>query len=129
MTARKLLSDLAAQAGWVMRDIDEKARTAPKKSGSVFLIDEKRATKPLAAAAKNRIMESMTRVETTNYVVRVWRNEPDLLPKANDDIVRALAGLEERRDIIEALEALPEVVAIEVLDRQGNGVLLYPDWN
>lgn len=84
----------------------------------------------------NRCYETMTRVETPFFTIRVWRTERELFDAidaddlgANNDIRRAVQGLTSKRAIFLALEALPRVAAIEVLDRQtGDGALLYPDW-
>lgn len=133
MSAKKLLADLGSrlsEASWAMKDIDLKKAPKPKGVETLFAVDVNPPMQrsPLRALAKNRIMESMTRIEKTNYIVRVWRKEESLRPCDNADIIRATAGIEERTDLIEAIEALPRVEAIEVLDRFGNGVILYPDW-
>lgn len=84
----------------------------------------------------NRCYESMTRINTPFLTVRVWRTEKDLLDacdaddlNSNADIRAALKGKKTKREIMLAIEALPRIAAVEVLDRQtGDGALLYPDW-
>jgi hypothetical protein len=81
---------------------------------------------------ENRVYESMTRVQAGRFSVRVWREEKCLEPQSNDDLRAALeaAPLDATApDLIAIAEALPRVVAVEVLDDDGNGILLYPDWN
>ncbi len=81
---------------------------------------------------KNRVYESMTRVRVNGYAVRVWRDEPELAAGDNHDIVRALTFAPRdamAADLIRIVEMLPRVVAVEVLDADGNGILLYPDWS
>jgi hypothetical protein len=80
----------------------------------------------------NRVYESMTRFFKEGYTVRVWRSEESLKPAPTDDIKWALALApidSEPADLVAIVEALPRVVAVEVLDDDGNGILLYPDWN
>ena len=84
------------------------------------------------ARGPNRVYESMTRHYVGAYTVRVWRDEKSLEPGNNDDIRAALdyAPLNATApDLVALVEALPRVVAVEVLDDDGNGILLYPDWN
>lgn len=84
---------------------------------------------------KNRVYESMTRVKSQGWTVRVWRDEPNLeaaIAPDNLDIERVVKGVSYRgfsvSNLIRELEALPCIAAIEVLDADGNGTLLYPDW-
>jgi hypothetical protein len=37
--------------------------------------------------------------------------------------------LENMRSLIQQIESLDNIAAAEVLDSNGNGILLYPDWN
>lgn len=92
----------------------------------------------------NRVFESMTRVvhRTDRWgkaVIRVWRDEPactlgpDPEVIAHLDMIRwplpidSFAAYGEA--IIQHLMTLPRVAAIEVLNEDGNGGLLYPDWS
>lgn len=76
----------------------------------------------------NRVVESMTRVVTNLGVVRVWRTI---------DGARHVDGLEllgerawgSERELGEAIEKFSDVAAYEILDGDGNGVVVYPDWN
>jgi len=96
-----------------------------------------------------RIYESMTTVPLVEYdpglrrgwtpklvgKVRVWRSEASLAAACepdNDDIFAAVAALgvgATKLQIIEAIEQLDRIEAVEVVCEQGNGVLLYPNWS
>lgn len=83
-----------------------------------------------------RVYESMTRVAHPFYAIRVWRDEAELFDaidaddlSTNFDLHRAVKNLTSKRAVFQALEMLPRVAAIEVLDRQtGDGAVLYLDW-
>lgn len=80
----------------------------------------------------NRVYESMTRVQVGPYTVRVWRTEASLTSADNSDLREALRyanpyGAPE--EIVRIVEALPRIAAVEVLDHNGNGGILYPDWS
>jgi len=83
------------------------------------------------------LLESMTPLKIGDYSVRVWRGEP--LPFFDDarhhfdksDIVRAINGLDGSEDpfeIAKTLIDLPRVNAVEVLDPEKHGIVLYRDW-
>lgn len=87
----------------------------------------------------NRQYESMTRLKLGPYTIRVWRTEPQLAVGFNADIRRAIEwiepeGIGERPfdavacDVAEALDALPNIAAYEILDEDGDGAIVYPDW-
>lgn len=72
----------------------------------------------------------MTKVVKGNLTIRVWRTESDFGPKDNNDIKVALTLVDEDYGLISnAIDALPNIAAYEVLDKEGNGSLVYPDWN
>jgi hypothetical protein len=79
---------------------------------------------------KNRQYESMTKIVKNNLTVRVWRTEQEFTTGNNSDIKAAIvlanADLE---SISEILDTFPNVAAYEILDEEGNGALVYPDWN
>lgn len=82
-----------------------------------------------------RIYESMTKVQTaTGWTVRVWREEEDFAScfGARNDIVATVrdndASPESIRAALEGMERGSDISAIEVLDRYGNGGIVYPDW-
>lgn len=95
-----------------------------------------------------RIYESMTRVTlytqepalrrgwTPVYkgCVRVWRGEETLEAAAAPDrrdiyaVIEKLGPDAGALAMIAAIERLPRVAAVEVLDEFGNGALLYPNW-
>ena len=97
----------------------------------------------------NTLYESMTRVfvypsldhDEDATTVRVWRatRKPEMGPDSEIQAVidRAVhvhrssadsSPHDLRMSLIEALAAMPRVEAVEVLDAQGNGALIYPDW-
>jgi hypothetical protein len=80
---------------------------------------------------KYAVVESMTRIRLAKGAVRVWRDQGSLEnfdTWDNDDLRRAIRRNMTTREIVEALTALPRVAAIEVLDDDGNGVVIYPEW-
>jgi len=85
------------------------------------------------------LLESMTPLTIGDYSVRVWRGEP--LPFFDDarhhfdksDIIRAINALDILEDpdpfeIAKTLIDLPRVNAVEVLDPEKHGIVLYRDW-
>lgn len=78
--------------------------------------------------AKNRVYESMTKVHTGNYTIRVWCIEKEFKPGPREDVHQAIAGHMRIAQIAFALELLPDISAYEILDNQGNGAIVYPDW-
>ena len=89
---------------------------------------------------KNRVYESMTRVVMGQFTVRVWCIEKEISYEGTfidyellkfgprQEIMDAIAGLYTAQDISEALDKFPRVSAYEILDRNGNGAIVYPDW-
>ncbi len=95
-----------------------------------------------------RLYESMTRIPLYEHVpnprrgwdakpigcVRVWRSEASLEAACepdNADILLAMTALGDTptpQQIIAAIEQLDRIEAVEVLNEQGNGALLYPNW-
>lgn len=91
-----------------------------------------------------RVIESMTRFTVFCWKIRVWREEASLAAKPdNADLEKAAwlawedASKLHSRDplnvhvgnlLLLALEKLPRVNAVEVVDNNGNGHVLYPEW-
>lgn len=87
-----------------------------------------------------KIRESMTRVAVGNVVVRVWRDEPldasyeDIVKsrrEVNDfvlDIIHQPHDLKSSESRIAEIGEMERVSAVEILDKDGNGSLLYPRW-
>lgn len=95
-----------------------------------------------------RVYESMTRIPLVVQepamrrgwnarqvgCVRVWRSEASLEAACNPDrsdiyrVMEALGPEASTQEIITALDRLPRIEAIEVLDAEGCGALLYPNW-
>lgn len=86
----------------------------------------------------SRVYESMTRARVGPFTVRVWKNENDFVFGPNRVVKRELGFLHQRSDrylvvqlpeqIKQILETIPGVNAYEILDAQGDGALVYPDW-
>jgi len=79
---------------------------------------------------KNRQYESMTKVVKNNLTVRVWRTEQEFTTGNNSDIYAAIVlANDDPQSISEILDTFTNVAAYEILDKDGNGALVYPDWN
>lgn len=81
---------------------------------------------PLPPRLKNRVIESMTRLEVGGYVVRVWKEEGGLVLGPSKEVERALVNCTTTLEIVRALDRL-NVAAYEIL-KDGQGVVVYPDW-
>lgn len=96
---------------------------------------------------KPAIIESMTRLRIGPYTVRIWRNEAALLDNydaSNADLRHIAYGLEpEKIDghrvyrspypkppaiVATFLDKADRINAIEVVDGNGRGVVVYPEW-
>lgn len=85
----------------------------------------------------NRCYESMTRIKVGDYTVRVWMTETYLFNGPHPFIISALKTgalkalgkkLPAVHAIAKILDALNNVAAYEILDKNGNGCIVYPDW-
>lgn len=81
-----------------------------------------------------RILESMTKVYLDDgTVVRVWRQEPleyepsESTNNSLKDLVFTLEGMPPRK-MADVLISQPDINAVEVLDDNGNGIVLYSEW-
>ena len=78
----------------------------------------------------NRQYESMTKVVKDRLIVRVWRTEQEFTTGNNSDIYSAVVlANDDPQSISEILDTFPNIAAYEILDKDGNGALVYPDWN
>ena len=91
-----------------------------------------------------RVIESMTRCVWKwgfrTFVIRVWRQEESLSLWDNDDIKQLIEWKCRTADdidpttrppheqLIEDIARLPRINAIEIVDENGNGVVLYTEW-
>ena len=78
-----------------------------------------------------RIDEMMTKVQCGRYAIRTWTQVPSFRFGPDLDVelaLRRLGDAPERRVIIAALDAVPNMNAYEILDADGNGALVYPEW-
>jgi len=79
---------------------------------------------------KNRQYESMTKAVKDRLIVRVWRTEQEFTTGNNSDIYSAIVlANDDPQSISEILDTFPNIAAYEILDKDGNGALVYPDWN
>lgn len=81
------------------------------------------------------LRESMTRIVLGNYTVRVWREEPDLVVEpSNEDLIREAEFFYRydvggrRMELLKRLLEFPRVNAVEVIDLNGDGDVVYRDW-
>lgn len=85
----------------------------------------------------NLLLESMTPVTVGPYSVRLWREE--MLPLLDDKrhafdkseimrVANGLSGDEGPLKIARTFIALPRMNAVEVLDPERHGIVLYRDW-
>lgn len=80
------------------------------------------------------LIESMTKFHTTQWEIRVWRQEGpefDHSSGTNRDLLDMLADVEglSAREIVSRVMEVPRINAIEILDRASkNGLVAYSDW-
>lgn len=90
------------------------------------------------ATRNTRVIESMTHLVIHGRTIRIWRDEKYLQDVDNTDILvhaeklRAsyATGMRSPSDaeLLMAFEGFPRVAAVEVLDENKNGLLVYPSW-
>lgn len=85
-------------------------------------------------------IESMTRITIIpqpwqQHVVRVWRQEEEWTPQTTEEcqaaVIKKLGELPRdanQYDMAIAILELDRMNAVEVLDNQGNGPVLYKNW-
>jgi hypothetical protein len=81
----------------------------------------------------NGWIESVIRISLSRYTIRVWRDESDdyeHTPGRFTDIESVARANEDEppADLAKKIAALPNVVAVEVLDWDHGGVMFYADW-
>lgn len=80
----------------------------------------------------NPVFESMTKVVVFNWQIRVWREEPDMTPGPDQEVVNLIMDTVGKTDsvrtLLTTLGALPRISAVEVLNPGGDGAIFYPDW-
>lgn len=83
----------------------------------------------------NRRYESMTRVQHGGLTVRVWRTEESHTYGPNEEIEKTIRSVHIWPNphstsllISRALDGLPNIAAYEILDGEGHGAIVYPDW-
>lgn len=80
----------------------------------------------------NKLYESMTKavLNQHGWSMRVWRNESKFTSGPDPEVISTVINNFNRPPMIVAEEVakLPRVEAVEVLDQDGNGSLIYPDW-
>ncbi len=88
----------------------------------------------------NRVCEVMQRIECKNLVFRLWITadqnfyiDTDAFHDFKKRFLDSFFSIESTKDnmtlALSDIETFPNIAAVEVLDKKGNGLLLYPDWN
>lgn len=84
----------------------------------------------------NRVCEKMVRFDGANLICRVWvtaNQNFEVDTKKINEVLSVFQLTQATHDnmkiIITEIEKLDNIAAAEVLDKNGNGILLYPDWN
>lgn len=83
---------------------------------------------------KNRVCERMVKFQGDHLTFRVWVTANQQFQVGISDIVDLLNSFKElpeteARSCLEKIEELDNIAAAEVLNTDGQGYLLYPDWN
>ena len=78
----------------------------------------------------NRVTETMTRLTVGPWMVRVWRQTPRMELGPDQEVQQVLWNLinPAPADIADALDQLSGMNAYEILNADGNGALVYPNW-
>lgn len=80
-----------------------------------------------------RVIESMTKISLPKYTIRVWRDETEEfepLPGLYTDlhsVAQANQDLSPSK-LAKKIAELPRVAAVEVLDWDSGGVVVYNNW-
>jgi len=84
----------------------------------------------------NRVCERMVKVIGDQLIFRVWVTadqnfEVDIkkLEQVLESLKMIHASEENIKLAICEIEKLDNIAAVEILNNQGNGILLYPNWN
>lgn len=79
---------------------------------------------------KNKVIEKMIKVVSDKFTVRVWRDVTENVHDNNDDINKAVDNYRgtTQETLAEIIGRLNDVAAVEVLDKDGQGTILYPGW-
>lgn len=80
-----------------------------------------------------KLMESMCCIPQGDRTIRVWRQEAESFcfnPESNEDLVAKASELrnESTNTLAQALSDMPRVNAVEVLDQQRQGIVVYNNW-
>jgi benzoyl-CoA reductase/2-hydroxyglutaryl-CoA dehydratase subunit BcrC/BadD/HgdB len=85
-----------------------------------------------ARKAVNRCYETMTRVCVGVYTVRVWTETRYQKFGPNEEVVNAMYLLSQHDvtpgSISSVIDGLEDISAYEILDKDGNGSVTYPNW-
>ena len=78
------------------------------------------------------LIETMTRIETPRFAIRVW-SQGELVPEDANELIasvreRVRKGWVSDKEVAEFILQRPRTNAVEVLDHAGNGPVLYKDW-
>lgn len=82
----------------------------------------------------NRVYESMTKVRTPKWTFRVWRQEDKFTMGPDPAVVYCVQEVtrlyqDNPEKIVQTIETtLPRINDIEILNNEGDGACVYPDW-
>lgn len=80
----------------------------------------------------NPVYETMTKATNGNWTIRVWASAPEFALGPDREILAEIEewhGMAARLFVHGLIVKFPRIAAIELLDKDGNGGLYYPDWN
>lgn len=79
----------------------------------------------------NILAESMTKLHWRGLAIRVWREETSIESAPdNKDLVEAVENSPSKlgNELAASILRVDRVNAVEILDSNGNGIVLYRDW-
>jgi hypothetical protein len=118
---------------WYVHDTFD-AWVAQRRSFRCALADVMQQEQKLIGGEMALLIESMTKFHTTQWEIRVWRQEGiefDHTTGTNSDLLEILADAEglTARAIVDRVMEIPRINAIEIIDRASkNGMVAYADW-
>ena len=84
----------------------------------------------------NRVCERMVKVIGDQLIFRVWVTADQNFAvdiKKLEQVLESLKMIDASEENIKLaiceIEKLDNIAAVEILNNQGNGILLYPNWN
>lgn len=83
-----------------------------------------------------KVYEKIIEYEWQSYTIRVWQHLDKLSDRDNNSIAdfirtiinKARSDYTTSGDLLETIANVPGVNAVEMKNKEGYGVLIYPDW-